>query len=162
MNKALFLDRDGVINYDRQGYIHKIKDYEFIPKIFETIKKFQNQNYLIIIITNQSGIGRKYYTEQQYQLLKKHIEKEFEKQQIKITKTYHCPHTPQDNCECRKPKNQMLIKAQKEYNIDFKQSLLIGDKNSDTECGNSLKIKSFKIQTDTIGELEKIYKQING
>lgn len=136
MNKALFLDRDGVINKEKD-YLYKIEDFEFIDGVFKTCRYFQNKGYLIIIITNQAGIARGKYTEKDYQVLTNWMLKEFGKEGIKISKVYHCPHHPDftGECECRKPKPGMILKAQKEFNIDLENSILVGDKNSDIETG---------------------------
>lgn len=136
MNKALFLDRDGVINKEK-NYLYKIEDFEFIDGVFETCKYFQDREYLIVIITNQAGIARGKYTEVEYQILTNWMINEFEKKGIKISKVYHCPHHPEFSaeCECRKPKPGMILLAQKEFNIDLRQSILVGDKNSDIEAG---------------------------
>ena len=136
MNKALFLDRDGVVNKEK-NYLYKIEDFEFIDGVFETCKYFQDRGYLIIIITNQAGIARGKYTEKDFEILTKWMIKEFEKENIKISKVYHCPHHPDFNCECecRKPKPKMILDAQKEFNIALSNSILVGDKNSDIEAG---------------------------
>lgn len=136
MNKALFLDRDGVVNKEK-NYLYKIEDFEFIDGVFETCRYFQKQGYLIIIITNQAGIARGKYTEKDFEILTKWMIKEFEKENIKISKVYHCPHHPDfsGDCECRKPNIGMLMEAQKEFDIDLKNSILVGDKNSDIEAG---------------------------
>jgi len=142
MNKALFLDRDGVVNKEK-NYLYKIEDFEFIDGVFETCRYFQDKGYLIIIITNQAGIARNIYTEDDYQVLTKWMIKEFDKENIKISKVYHCPHHPDfsGECECRKPKPKMIFDAQKEFDIDLKNSILVGDKNSDIEAGIKAGIK---------------------
>ena len=136
MKKALFLDRDGVINKEK-NYLYKIENFEFIDGVFETCKYFQDNGYLIIVITNQAGIARGKYSEDDFSKLTKWMIQEFEKKNIKISKVYHCPHHPDftGECECRKPKPKMILDAQKEFNIDLIHSILIGDKNSDIEAG---------------------------
>lgn len=136
MNKALFLDRDGVINKEK-NYLYKIEDFEFIDGVFETCKYFQEKGYLIIIITNQAGIARGKYTEDDYEILTNWMIKEFEKNDIQISKVYHCPHHPDfsGECECRKPNPGMILEAKKDFDIDLSQSILVGDKNSDIEAG---------------------------
>ena len=136
MNKALFLDRDGVVNKEK-NYLYKIEDFEFIDGVFDTCRYFQDKGYLIIIITNQAGIARGKYTEKDFAILTNWMIKEFEKENIKISKVYHCPHHPDfsGECECRKPSIGMLVDAKKEFDIDFENSILVGDKNSDIESG---------------------------
>ncbi|NOQ30366.1 MAG: D-glycero-beta-D-manno-heptose 1,7-bisphosphate 7-phosphatase [Helicobacteraceae bacterium] len=134
--KALFLDRDGVINKEI-NYLHKIEDFIFIDGIFELCKKFKTDGYKIFVVTNQSGICREYYSEDDFRTLTKWMVEEFKKNSIKIEKVYHCPHHPKfsGECECRKPNAGMLLQAEKEFNIDLKNSIIIGDKESDIEAG---------------------------
>ncbi len=133
INKAVFLDRDGVINYDK-GYVCKIEDFKFVNGIFEVLRYFQNAGYKLFIITNQSGIGRGYYTIRDFEILTSWMLKEFEKKGIRIEKVYFCPHSPEEGCSCRKPKTGMFEKAFKEFKIDKKRSWMIGDKLSDTKA----------------------------
>jgi len=134
MLRALFLDRDGIVNVEK-NYVHLIKDFEFMPEVFEIIKLFQKNDFLIFIITNQAGIARGYYSEGQYQELTKWMLEQFALKNISISRVYHCPHHPQDACDCRKPKPGMILQAQKDFNLDLKESYLIGDKESDIESG---------------------------
>jgi D-glycero-D-manno-heptose 1,7-bisphosphate phosphatase len=141
MSKALFLDRDGVINVEK-NYVYKIEDFEFIDGIFEFVKKFQDKGYLVFVVTNQAGIGRGYYTEEDFRILTDWMNEEFKKQGIIINGVYYCPHHPtygkgkyKKDCECRKPKPGMILKAKADFNIDLGKSILIGDKESDLEAG---------------------------
>jgi D-glycero-D-manno-heptose 1,7-bisphosphate phosphatase len=152
MKKALFLDRDGVINKEK-NYLYKIEDFEFIDGVFETCKYFQDKGYLIIVITNQAGIARGKYSETDFNKLTKWMIKEFEKQNIEISKVYYCPHHPDftGECECRKPKPKMILNAQQEFDIDLENSILVGDKNSDIEAGINAGIKNlFLVKTGHI------------
>jgi len=135
-NKALFLDRDGTINVEK-NYVYKIEDFEFIDGIFELIKSYQEKGFLIFIITNQAGIARGYYTEEDYKTLTNWMLEQFQKKGITITKVYHCPHHPEITgpCRCRKPNPGMILDAIKEFNIDPVNSVLIGDKKSDILAG---------------------------
>ena len=135
MNKALFLDRDGVINVEKD-YLYKIEDFEFIEGIFELCRYYQELGYLIFVVTNQSGIARNYYSENDFKGLSQWMTKEFLKHKIKIEKVYHCPHHPDlsGECSCRKPKPGMLLQAGDEYSVDLANSLLIGDKERDIEA----------------------------
>lgn len=139
--KAIFLDRDGIINVDH-GYVSKIKDFEFTEGIFEILRSLQSQGFLLIIVTNQSGIGRGYYSEEAYQKLTSYIVESFSKEGIKINAVYHCPHRPDEGCDCRKPRTGMLIAAKKEFDIDMHNSWMIGDKNSDMLVGKNAGIKN--------------------
>ncbi|MED3778581.1 D-glycero-beta-D-manno-heptose 1,7-bisphosphate 7-phosphatase [Geobacillus stearothermophilus] len=149
MNRALFLDRDGVINVEKE-YLYKIEEFEFIDGVFETCRYFQDLGYLIIVITNQAGIARGFYNEEDFKIITDWMLKEFEKEGVKITKVYYCPHHPEfsGECECRKPKPGMILEAQKEFNIDLAKSILVGDKNSDIEAGITAGIgKNYLITT---------------
>ncbi|MBV5278102.1 MAG: D-glycero-beta-D-manno-heptose 1,7-bisphosphate 7-phosphatase [Campylobacteraceae bacterium] len=133
MNKAIFLDRDGVINIDK-AYVSKIEDFEFCDGVFKTLQHFQKLGYLLIIVTNQSGIGRGYYSEADFQTLTAWMQKELLHVKVKIDAVYHCPHAPIENCECRKPKSGMFKEAIKAFDIDVTQSWMIGDKQTDIEA----------------------------
>jgi len=138
VKKALFLDRDGVINKEK-NYLYKIEDFEFIDGVFDTCKFFQNRGYEIIIITNQAGIARGYYTEEDFHKLNNWMLDEFKKRGIKISKVYFCPHHPDFTgmCECRKPNPGMILQAQKEFDLDLSSSILVGDKESDIKAGKN-------------------------
>ena len=139
--KAIFLDRDGVINID-VNYLYRINDFEFIEGIFEVCHHFQNLGYSIIIVTNQSGIARDLYKDEDFQVLTNWMIKEFMKNNITILETYYCPHGPESKCNCRKPKPGMLIKAKIKHNINMKNSWMIGDKEVDIKAANDAGIKN--------------------
>jgi D-glycero-D-manno-heptose 1,7-bisphosphate phosphatase len=136
MNKALFLDRDGVINIEK-NYVYRIEDFEFIEGIFELCKAYQDKGYLIFVITNQAGIARNYYNTGDFEKLTQWMIAEFDKQGITISKVFFCPHHPNFTgaCKCRKPQPGMILDAQAEFKLNLAQSVLIGDKNSDIEAG---------------------------
>jgi len=151
---AIFLDRDGVINFDYE-YTHKIKDFAFIPDVFDVCKHFISLGYQIVIITNQSGIARGYYTERDFDILNLWMLEQFTINGIEIKAVYYCPHHPvkgigkyKVDCDCRKPKPGMILQAKKEHHIDLSRSILIGDNLSDIEAGKSAGIsKNFLVQT---------------
>ena len=138
--KAIFLDRDGVVNKD-VNYLFKIEDFEFIDGIFDACLYFENLGYAIIIITNQSGIARKYYTESDYQKVTKWMLDQFKYKNINILNIFHCPHGPDSTCDCRKPNPGMFIKAKTKHNIDMEQSWMIGDKEVDVIAANAAGIE---------------------
>lgn len=145
-NKALFLDRDGVINIDG-GHVFEIEKFCFIDGIFELCKRAQDLGYLLIIITNQAGIAKGFYSEEQFLELTKWMENEFQKRGIKISKTFYCPFHSEAKIEKyrqdsfdRKPNPGMILKAIDEFNIDPKKSLMIGDKKSDIQAAEAAKI----------------------
>jgi D-glycero-D-manno-heptose 1,7-bisphosphate phosphatase len=133
--KTIFLDRDGVINKE-VNYLHKIDDFEFIDGIFKTCLYFQNLGYKIIIITNQSGISRGYYTESDYQKLTQWMLEQFQYKNVNILDVFHCPHGPDSTCDCRKPKPGMFLKAKAKHNTDMEKSWMIGDKERDIIAAN--------------------------
>ncbi len=145
--KAVFLDRDGVINIEKE-YLYKIEDFEFIDGVFEALTYLQKKGFLLFIITNQSGIGRNYYTSGDYIKLTKWMIDMFDLKGIKISMVEHCPHEPNEDCDCRKPKIGMIKNISKHYDIDFENSWLIGDKQSDIlfgkNCGilNTIQVQS--------------------
>ena len=122
--KTIFLDRDGVINKEI-NYLHKIEDFEFISGVFETCRYLQHLDYQIIIITNQSGIGRGYFTEIDYQKITKWMLNQFNDNNISILDVIHCPHLPSDFCNCRKPKPGMFIEAKNKHSINMMKSWII-------------------------------------
>lgn len=132
MKKALFLDRDGVINIDKK-YVHKRSDFEFCEGIFELCLFFLQKSYEIFVITNQSGIARGYYTQKDFENLSAFMCEEFAKRGVKISHIYHCPHL--EGCQCRKPQPGMLLKAQKDFDLNLKESFFIGDNLSDMQAG---------------------------
>lgn len=142
MYKALFLDRDGVINIEKD-YLYKIEDFEFIDGIIDLCKHFINLNYMIVVVTNQSGIAREYYTQHEFEVLTQWMINEFMKSGVEISRVYNCPHHPDisGQCDCRKPKPGMLLDAQKDFNIDLSASIMIGDKERDIEAGLNAGLK---------------------
>jgi len=152
--KALFLDRDGIINIDH-GYVSKIEDFKFTDGIFDLIRLFSDAGYLIFVVTNQSGIGRGYYSEEDFTTLTDWMIKEFKKKELKIEKVYYCPHSPEDKCHCRKPQTGMIEQALEEQPLDLAHSWLIGDKQSDIDLarnagiGQSIYIGDKQINNST-------------
>lgn len=151
MKKAVFLDRDGVINEDHD-YVYKIEDMDFIPRTIEGLKKLHNSGYLLIIITNQSGIGRGYYTEKQYLNFRLEMHKRLSNKGVKITDEFYSPFHPNENSICRKPSPHLIQKAIYKYDIDPKLSYMIGDKTSDILAGINAKIKTILVLTGKSGK----------
>ncbi|MDY0327634.1 MAG: D-glycero-beta-D-manno-heptose 1,7-bisphosphate 7-phosphatase [Arcobacteraceae bacterium] len=141
MNKAVFIDRDGVINVEKD-YVYRIEDFEFIDGVFDSCRYLQDLGYILIVITNQSGIGRGYYKEEDFANLTFWMVGEFAKNGVNIANVYHCPHAPNVECNCRKPKTGMIDSAVEKFDIDVSKSYLIGDKISDIECAKNANIKT--------------------
>lgn len=135
MPKALFLDRDGVVNVEK-NYLYKIDDFELMEGILDVCRFYENQGYIIIIVTNQSGISRGYYTENDFKHLSEWMIDYFKSLGVTITHIYHCPHHENIDgiCECRKPEPGMFLEAQKDFDIDMKNSVMIGDNERDIQA----------------------------
>jgi len=131
--KAILLDRDGTLIEDK-NYTYKVEDFEILPGVIEGLK-ILNEHFLFFIITNQSGIGRGYYTEKDFHRFNEHLINYLEGFNLKIEETYFCPHIKEMNCDCRKPKTKFIDLIQLRYNIDLKSSWMIGDHPSDIEFG---------------------------
>jgi len=134
--KAVFLDRDGVIN-EEVGYLHKIKDFKFIHGVFDSCNHFLSLGYQIVIVTNQSGIGRGLYKEEDFHILNQWMLDNFEQEGVRILDVFFCPHGPDDNCYCRKPKPGLFKDAKEKHDIDMNKSWMIGDKEADIEAANN-------------------------
>jgi D-glycero-D-manno-heptose 1,7-bisphosphate phosphatase len=139
--KAIFLDRDGVINKEK-NYLYKKEDFEFINGVFETCRYFQKLGYQLIVVTNQSGIARGYYQEEDFHSITQWMLEQFTNQGIKILDVFFCPHGPKSSCNCRKPKPGMLLDAKEKHNIDLENSWMIGDKEADVDAANAAGIEN--------------------
>lgn len=135
MPKALFLDRDGVVNVEK-NYLYKIDDFELIDGIIDVCKHYEVLGYVIIIVTNQSGISRGYYSSEDFERLSAWMIEHFKSLGVAITHIYHCPHheTIDGECDCRKPAPGMFLEAQKTYGLDMQNSVMIGDNERDIEA----------------------------
>jgi len=151
MNKALFLDRDGVINKKGKSYyIHREEDFEFNKGIFDALKTFADKGYKIIIITNQGGIAKGLYTEEDTRELHGYMVEQFAREGIKITAVYFCPHHPDiEECNCRKPGNQLFEQAISDFEIDRNSSLMIGDSEIDIEAARRSGIKGILVEPNS-------------
>ena len=136
MERALFIDRDGVINTDKV-HVSDIDLFDFTDGIFDLCRRYAIAGYRIIVITNQAGIAKGYYTEHDFQTLTAWMIEEFEHHGIEIARVYHCPHHPDftGRCNCRKPEPGMILKAVEEFGLDISGCVLVGDKESDLEAG---------------------------
>jgi D-glycero-D-manno-heptose 1,7-bisphosphate phosphatase len=147
-SKALFLDRDGVINVDKH-YVWRIEDFEFLPGIFELCRTGQALGFIPIVATNQAGIGRGYYTEQDFLTLTEWMLGEFRARGIGIGCVYHCPYHPTEgigefrrDSPDRKPNPGMILRAKDDLGLDLSQSVLVGDKDSDIDAGRAAGVGS--------------------
>ena len=164
MKKAIFLDRDGTINVEKD-YIYKSEDLVFEEGTIEALKTFKNLGYILIVVSNQSGIARGYFTEEDLNIFNNNMNEILKKNGIEITEFYCCPHHPdgigeyKKVCECRKPNNKMIEDAIKKYNIDREKSYMIGDKTSDIGAGLKSNLKTILVKTGYgLKDMEKIDK----
>ena len=144
--KAVFLDRDGVINKNKIDYVKTINELEIFPNIEIPIKKLKKNNFYVIVITNQSAINRNLMTHHQLNEIHSQIQKYLKIFDTSIDNFYFCPHKPDENCNCRKPKSGMLLEAIQEFNIDPKLSWMIGDNDSDIQAGLNVGCQTVKIE----------------
>ena len=149
-NKAIFLDRDGVLNHEIYDYICTKEDFEVLEYQIPPLKKLYDEGYMLIVITNQGGIALNRYTEDGLAEMHQILFDAFEKQGAKITKAYHCPHHPtvSEPCQCRKPLSGMVLEAIATYDIDPALSVMIGDKPRDVEAANGAGVKGILIEPD--------------
>lgn len=152
MKRAVFLDRDGTINIERD-YLYQVNDFEFIPDAPEAIRLLNQAEILVVVVTNQSGVARGYYTEDDVENLHRHIARELERSGAHIDAWLYCPHHPSGYgsyalpCTCRKPLPGMLQEAASRYDIDLKNSVMIGDKLPDIEAGLAAGCRTILVRT---------------
>ena len=164
MKKAIFLDRDGTINVEKD-YIYKSEDLVFEEGSIEALKTFKNLGYILIVVSNQSGIARGYFTEEDLNIFNNNMNEILKKNGVEITEFYCCPHHPdgigeyKKVCECRKPNNKMIEDAIKKYNINREKSYMIGDKTSDIGAGLKSNLKTVLVKTGYgLKDMEKVDK----
>lgn len=147
---AVFLDRDGTINVEKK-YLYRIEDWEWIPRAIEAIKLINQMGYLAIVVTNQAGVARGYYSEDDVKTLHTQVDEVLAAYGARIDAYYYCPHHPDfskpGNCDCRKPAPGMLLRAKEDLDIDLEMSYLVGDKVSDIEAALVLRVKPIFVLT---------------
>lgn len=158
MKKAIFLDRDGVINVER-GYTHRLEDFVILPDVVEVLQQFLKRGYLLIIVSNQGGIGRGLYTQNDVETLHSYLNQEMAKNGIHFSEIYYCVHHPtQSNCICRKPDSLFVEKGLARFEINPRQSFFIGDKERDIEAAAKAGVKGILIESNI--SLKTILNQI--
>lgn len=153
--QAAFLDRDGVINLDR-AYVSRWEDFEFVPGAVDAMRRLKQAGYALVVVTNQSGIARGYYSEAQYQALTAAMQQALLDAGAAVDAVYHCPHHPKGkvaelaiDCDCRKPAPGMILRAAKELNLSLADSILVGDKPSDIEAARAAGVgRAYIVQSD--------------
>lgn len=150
MKKAIFLDRDGVVNEERGEYTWKKGDFRILPDVVEALKRWKEKGYLLIIITNQGGIARGIYSLKEFYSINDFMLEELAKNGISIDDWFFCPHyTESGNCLCRKPESLLLEKAAAKHNIDLKNSFFIGDNDRDVAAGKKAGVKTIKVAANS-------------
>ena len=129
----VFLDRDGVINRDK-NYIHRVEDFEFIDGAVEALRQINALGRPIFVVTNQSGIGRGYYSEDDFRRVNAWMLQQLQQHGVRIAGVYYCPHAPEADCECRKPQPGMILQARREHQLELQDAWMAGDKTSDIEA----------------------------
>jgi len=143
--KVVFLDRDGVINKERKDYVKSVKELEIFSDVWMPIKKLKDSGFLLIVITNQSAINRGLTTDKNLKKIHQKIQEYLIKNKTSIDGFYYCPHTPDEECNCRKPKPGMILKAADDFKIDLKSSWFIGDNETDIDAAKNAGCKYLKI-----------------
>jgi D-glycero-D-manno-heptose 1,7-bisphosphate phosphatase len=162
MNKprpAVFLDRDGTINVEKE-YLHRVEDWEWIPGSVDAIRRLNQLEFLVIVVTNQAGIARGYYTEHAVVTLHEHVDRMLAASGARIDAYYYCPHHVDygatKDCACRKPRSGMLLSAQKEWSIDLDTSFLVGDKLIDIQAAQAVGVTPIMVRTGYGGQESKL------
>lgn len=149
LRKAVFLDRDGVINKERSDYVKTVDELVILNDIANSIKKLKDNGFLIVVITNQSSINRGLTTHQHVENIHSAIQGYLKKNGMQIDAFYYCPHRPDEHCNCRKPKPGLLNKAINDLKIDIKSSWMVGDRDSDIEAARAVGCNSIKITSNS-------------
>ena len=146
MHKAVFLDRDGVINHDPGDYTYNLREFKLNEGIIENLKRLYDKDYMLILITNQGGISKKLYTQKDVEEIHHHFKAELKRVGVEIAEIYYCPHhSLHENCLCRKPNSLMIEKALARFDIDPKKSFMLGDKQRDVECAENAGVKGIQV-----------------
>lgn len=149
MNKAIFLDRDGVINVER-GFTFRLDDFVILPDLIDMLKWFREKGYLLIVVSNQSGIAKELYSQQDVENLHTFLNDELKKSTIFLDEIYYCIHHPDvSKCICRKPDSLFIEKALARFDIDPKKSYFIGDKDRDIEAAEKADVKGILIEANS-------------
>ncbi|MDD8046906.1 MAG: HAD family hydrolase [Verrucomicrobiota bacterium] len=152
---AVFLDRDGTLIVDK-GYLRDPAEIELLPGVVERLRRIQARGYLLVMVTNQSGIGRGYFTEEDLKAQHVRLGMLLAEAGVVLAAMEHCPHQPEDRCSCRKPKPGMLLRAAERHGIDLERSYMVGDKPSDVDAGAAAGCKTVLIADDPIEEGQKL------
>ena len=148
MTKAIFLDRDGVINQERKDYVKKLDEFKILDKIADAINIIKSHGFLVIIITNQSAINRKLLSVETLNKIHEKLQSYLERYDTSFDGVYFCPHTPSENCECRKPKPGLILQAVIDFQIDLSESYMIGNSETDIHAARNAGCKGILLKKD--------------
>ena len=149
MKKAIFLDRDGVINVER-GFTYRLEDFVILPDVFEMLHWFREKGFLLIVISNQSGVAKELYTQADVETVHSHLVNELQKNDLQFDEIYYCIHHPDvSKCICRKPDSLFVEKALARFNIDPSKSYFIGDKDRDVKAAEKAGVKGILIEANS-------------
>jgi D-glycero-D-manno-heptose 1,7-bisphosphate phosphatase len=148
-NKAVFLDRDGVLNQEMGDYVCRLEDFHVLDN-FEALKTLQDKGYMLLVATNQGGLAKGWYTEDELAKMHSHLKQIYKEHGVDIVDFFYCPHHPlfTGDCDCRKPKPGLLLQGIAKYNIDPSKSYFIGDRERDVEAGTAAGVKGILIDSD--------------
>jgi D-glycero-D-manno-heptose 1,7-bisphosphate phosphatase len=148
-NKAVFLDRDGVLNHEQGDYIRRVEDFIILDN-YDALKTLQDKGYLLIVATNQGGLAKGWYTEEELAKMHDKLREDYKAHGVEFTDMFYCPHHPNftGDCDCRKPKPGLLLQGIEKYNIDPSKSYFIGDRERDVEAGTAAGVKGILIDSD--------------
>ena len=152
MRSAVFLDRDGVINVNRPDYVKSWEEFAFLPGIFEPLRLLAQGDRAIVVISNQAAIGRGLVEEETVEEINRRMAEEIRRQGGRVDATFFCPHRPDQNCDCRKPRPGLLLKAAGELGLNLARSYFIGDAISDIEAGLAVGCSPILVLTGRGGE----------
>ena len=148
MTKAIFLDRDGVINQERKDYVKKLDEFIILDKTSDAINIIKNHGFLVIIITNQSPINRKLLSVETLNKIHEKLQSYLERYDTSFDGVYFCPHTPSENCECRKPKPGLILQAVIDFQIDLSESYMIRNSETDVHAAKNAGCKGILLKKD--------------
>jgi D-glycero-D-manno-heptose 1,7-bisphosphate phosphatase len=148
-NKAVFLDRDGVLNQEMGDYVCRFEDFHILDN-FKALKTLQDRGYLLIVATNQGGLAKGWYNEDELAKMHAHLKQTYLEHGVTFTDIFYCPHHPNftGDCDCRKPKPGLLLQGIEQYNIDPAKSYFIGDRERDVEAGTAAGVKGILVHSD--------------
>ena len=147
MSTPIFLDRDGVINENREDYVKSLEEFVPLPGAIESIRRLSDHGHPIFVVTNQSAVGRGLLSPQTLEDIHQRMKRLVEEQGGRITAVYVCPHAPWDNCSCRKPKPGLLKQAAADFDLDLEDAILVGDAYRDIEAGNEVGCRTILVRS---------------